>query len=548
MKIKMSNNYHPRLQMIANYENFHPQIIACSHPILVPTITEVHQPPPPRSDPAQPRPSSRFSSTTTESITTTTTSLGAIAGSDGIVVFRWDEPHVPMLVLRHSNITTTTTSTTISVSSAHHPSAGGITSLAFSPTIQPTDSQSKKNPTTSPIYLAAVRGSSILIWDVTGHSIQPLQCRLGMTPSTTSSASNGASFASTISMITSMTWITLPDSASTNLYIAATTATMAGIWDLGSPFGINSNSNAIQRPCVRFADAAKYQEYSPYIQIACSNSATIHRLQCAIMSASGMVRIYNLHMTATTIAIDHPIHQLEACHSAGIGLTYIALQKHSTCSDGWVTWGIDASNTDPIVKIWMDTTSNVANRSNLHDGDSRSHEPEYRLMGQCTTPNLACARVCPLPITNTIVTISFNNQNTDINASQWRSDVWRFEFIDSSASKEVTDLALCDSNDHEDDDYGLTLEASLERIATFNGPSDEKNFESILVGKTLMPLRAAELTLLHSRRKYQSSKNELVLCCLTENGFLTTHVRILERNELKQSELSHTLSFRPYQK
>ena len=551
IKMTTKRHHHQRLQMIASYEKFHPQVIACSDQIpqllLSSSRNNSGKQQQHTTNDTSKQQQSRISSsskTTTDTVataSTTTTSLGAIAGSDGIIVFRWDEPHIPMLVLSYNsnnnnsntNLVTTTTTNATSNSSR----MGGITSLAFSPShrhIDQTTTRTKSSTFSSSIYLAAVRGSSILIWDVTGHTIQPLVSRLGMSPSGTSSV--GLS-----STITSMTWITIPNNSSTtNLHIAATTASMAGIWDLGSlssgpsSSGINSNYNSpTQRPYVRFADASKYQEHSPYIQIVCCNSTSINGSQCAILSMSGMVRIYNLHVTTTanaiTIAMDHPIHQLEACHSAGIGLSYIALRKNSTCHNGWVTWGFDASNTDPIVKVWMDY-SNVAVTKPIKgndDDDSRPYPPDYRLIGQCTTPNLACTRVCPFPINNTIVTVSFNDINEGVNSLNWRSDVWRLEFNDNNATDGTAELIICDSNDNSDNDvdYGLTADSTLEHIIMFNGPSDEDNLESALVGIELLPLRAAELNLIQSSDKLQNSKNELILCCLTENGFLTTHVR-----------------------
>jgi hypothetical protein len=594
--IQMSSSkrsYRQRLQMIASYENFSPQVLACSDPIRwVSSAPSSSSPAPSFSlstshmatnytnegliDTAErhqlhSKTATTTSTNTTEPIATTTTttttttisynnttssssSLGAIAGSDGIIVFRWEEPQIPMLVLSYTNITGVTINhhhqnqnpTSTSLTSTFR---SGITSLSFSPSnyqqhqqqrhhIDPSNYQHRTSShTISPMYLGAIRGSSILIWNVSGPTIQPLQYRLGMTPS-------GTIASSSVSTITSMTWITIPDSSSThnnhNLHIAATTSSMAGIWDLGSssssssssssPSGGNHFNSTIHRPCIRFADASKYQEYSPYVQIACSNRATIDGLQCAILSASGMVRIYNLHITTDGIAVtnDYPVYQLEACHSTGVGLSYMTLHKSSTGTyhNGWVTWGFDASNTDPIVKVWMGC-GNTTDPNKDVDGED-NHRPEYRLIGQCTTPNLACARVGPSPICNTIVTVSFNNIDDGENLLNWQTDVWRVDFNENNATNknETTELKACDSNDNDDDndDYGLMIDSTLEHIAVFNGPSDENSLESVLVGREFMPLRAADLALIQSTDD-EKRKNELILCCLTENGFVTTLVR-----------------------
>ena len=518
----------PRLRMMANYETFHPQVM------------------------------------------TTTTGggsgkeswwcdYGALAGPDQVVVFRWDhQPQIPTRIF-------------------HHPTGGEIQSLAFSPL--PSPDHHNPNPTNNnqPVYLAAVRGSSILIWDI--HSQQPLQRRLGMTPGTTvHSASSSSLGGASSTTITSMTWIAPEDppsltTSTTNLWMAATTSTMAGLWNLGSTITtttttLSSSSSssatlasntashvAVQRPTVRFADATQLvpPEYSPYRQIAVGrHDRATGIMPCAILSASGIIRIYQLHIhnvsTAVTVVVDPtPSHFIEACHSTGVGLAYIALphpngQHHR---HGWVTWGLDASHTDPVVKVWMDyscgTTTEPPMKANVDKNDDSApniddehyqHPPDYRLMGQCTVPNLACARVCPWPIHNTIVTISFSELKKGTNAVNWRANIWKLQLNQDHPipANGTTELLLCDSND--DDDYGLTVDSTLEHIATFTSDDDDNDDH---LGVELMTLRSAELTLLPSTtllnndNEPRGRKHELVLCGLTENGYLTTHVRMYRK-------------------
>ena len=78
---------------------------------------------------------------------------GAVAGSKGIAIFNVQQPHVPTLLLRHA---------------AH----ASHTTISRSPMVlkfAPSDSN----------WLASARGSSILVWDVSGSNVSPLQHRLG---------------------------------------------------------------------------------------------------------------------------------------------------------------------------------------------------------------------------------------------------------------------------------------------------------------------------------------------------------------------------------
>jgi hypothetical protein len=598
----------PRMiNRIANYETFHPHVMACSDPI------RLHQPQPQPQPQQQQQQVMKYTndsnydiqehhpnsineltqSTSTKSAITaiTTTSLGAIAGSNGIVLFRWDTPHRPILILNHTTNATnnacgassgTTTNTQLAVETTPSPMSssvssssshgGSITSLAFSPIPKHTTSTSSASALS--IYLASTRGSSILIWDVSGHNRQPLQGRLSMTPSiesnTTTTATTTSNNNTTMaSIITSMAWMPLQDSLSTNQCIVAATSSMAAIWEiqfsktsLTTTYNDSTRTNtgtSVQRPYIRFADLSKYtHDTIPYRQIAVScgtcnnhknnndnNNPTVVVYDCAILNAAGLVRIYNIRITSTTTSTsnshrqhqyhhpngnsiitvsDRPVQQLEACHYAGIGLSYISLNNNSNHSDrpctdrnqnGWIIWGFDAPNTDAIVKVWMENSDN-----NNNDNETTTQPlQEYHLVGQCTTPHLACARVCPSPITNTFVTIGFEDPGIDGgSALDWRSDVWKVQFHDSVDFTE----SVRDHDNKVDCEVGPCT--TLENVRTFHGASENTNLQSVLGGKELLPLRATEVTLT-GRNPNLESKYDLVLCCLSQNGFITTHVR-----------------------
>jgi hypothetical protein len=593
-----------RLQMIANYESFRPQAMACSSPIPFNNYSADT----PRTT-TQKLPSSKFLSqqsqrhrrATSPDVPTSpssTSSLGAIAGSEGIALFRWTEPHVPVLILCHAtssssqvassttlsssssssswhhhsttppdtvvlpsvsashHIATTTTTTTANSSTAYTTTttpSTGITSLAFSPiahSVQPPSS----------LYLASARGSGILVWDVSGHSMHPLQGRLGGMMST------ARTIASTM---TSMTWMTPPGSGGDGGgatpyggWIAATTSSTAGIWDLRQPIQ-STDSHMSFRPCLRFADASSgnQHDYAPYRQIACHNhtnhnpnTATIDLNQphhatgydCAILDATGMVRIYDIRVsthrsssagTARHAVGDRPVDQFEACHHTGVGLTYIPLYHQGSTSrrvqDGWMTWGFDAPNTDAVVKVWMKN-----NTTSFGETQQQQQHNGFRLVGKCTSRNLACARVCPSPIENSLVTVSFHIPKGSSAPTGWRADVWKLQFRDN-----ITDL----NDDATGTDYGSSDNTILERIVTFQGPGDtdaSEGLQSVLGGHELKSLRASELAFSSFGGK-SSDEYSLMLCCLTENGFVTTHVSpyLDATNDLASSFPNFVFSF-----
>ena len=190
-----------RLCSVASYASFHAEALACS-----PTLNVT-----------QSAASSNHNTTSSsaEHAAGPFSSLGAVAGTDGVAIFRVAQPHVPLLLLSHDAGAAATTTTRASIT----------TSLRFSNRRQ----------------LASARGSGVLVWDVSGHSLSPLQGRLqGLDPA---GDNNNSSSGSSSSLITSLTW--KPSELADESWLAATTATSAGIWDLRS-------SSAAVRPSLRF--------------------------------------------------------------------------------------------------------------------------------------------------------------------------------------------------------------------------------------------------------------------------------------------------------
>jgi hypothetical protein len=435
--LERSVNPHPqkrRLQRIANYESFRPQALACSRLRL----------------PSSPRDATPSASPEVPA------SLGAIAGPEGMAVFHWTQPQVPVLLLPH-------------VTTAMSGGGCGLTTLAFSP------------PSSSERYLAAARGAGLLVWDVTGHSLSPLQGRFGMRSSSPNSSN----------LLTSMTWCSAQS-------IAATTSFSAGLWDV---------RQAGDRPSRRFAEASGTA--APYRQIACSmEDSDTDRPQCAILDAAGVVRLYDARMTTDRVdARRTAFRQFQAHHGTGIGLSAMPIQNDGRGhTNGWVTWGLDATlnTTDAVVKVWM----------------PMQDPGEYRLMGQCTSHHLACARVCPV-VDNALVTVRFAMQSSAAEGEYgpsvvtgWKADVWKLQFHDLP-SDNATDR-------NSELEYGDSVESTLERVVSFRGPSDapDEDLSSVLGSREMKKLLAADVTL-------SDDNNDLILCCLTENGFVTTHVRLL---------------------
>jgi hypothetical protein len=463
---------HPsvRLRSVARYDTFQPRALACSSPIPSSytdneSFSPSKEPPAGSRRPSPPEPGM--------------TSLGAVAGAHGVALFRLTKPHVPILILSHA-------SNSLAKISA-------VTSLSF----QPENSRS--------MHLAAARGSGVLVWDVSGHVLSPLCGRLGV---------DSTAGLDDHSQITSLAWHPSSDGSP---WLAATTASSACLWDLREPSGYS-----LFKPSLRFGVSRKGSATSaPYVQVACSS-----RNECAILDASGTLRVFDTRMTDRTRMSNGALSSFSSFQHAGVGLAYMPSSSDDTC---WVAWGLESKTSNAVVKIWKtcDDTETVPVGDDYWVMDGSPDRPSskpfgYRLAGKCTTPNLACARVCPSPVESSIVTVGLELQGVgDPDGSPtWRADLWKLEEKENSN------------------------ESKLVNTVSFNGGAETDKHLASMLGKENRQgmLCASELALSSYPTVMEHSNNEksrgtghgesdtefgLLLCNLSEKGYVTTHVSLL---------------------
>jgi hypothetical protein len=260
---------------------------------------------------------------------------------------------------------------------------------------------------------------------------------------------------------------------------------------------------------------------APLLQIACGAST-----ECAILDAAGTVRILDTRMSQRKVPATGGggcLAELDTFQHAGIGISYFK-------ENVWLAWGMDAPEDDAIVKVWSSAPEDLATipqpvaggmddywyMDGSPDGQAKYYQnqsstttasTDYKVIAQCTTQNLACARVCPSPMDDCFVTVGFSNSG-GVPTKGWRAQLWKLQ---RNSSTTTTD--------------------PLQKVLSFEGGSETAALQSI-TGKDsrLQSLRAAELALsayptstthLDSLR---STESGLLLCCLTENGYITTHV------------------------
>lgn len=474
-------NPRSRLVSIARYSSFQPQALACSPPL--PVMYSESQ------SSSGKRGVSSASATLlrrTPTELTGTTSLGALAGLHGVAVFRVSKPHEPLLVLKHAT----------GFNSTNRTLGNGVRSLSF----QPDSSQS--------FYLAAARGSGVLVWDVSGHSLSPLWGRLEIDNGTTGAARPP---------ITSICWQPVTNNAP---YLAASTAKSACIWDLRE----SAVASTHFKPSLRFGISRKnLVTAAPYVQLACSGQN-----ECAILDAAGMLRIFDMRLTDRSRLSMGDLSSFAAFSHAGVGVAHMG-KSLSSENARWVAWGLDApSGRDATVKVWSETTGNSQDVSEvegnasenlwLTDTPSGQDTPmelgkisDYHLSAQCTLPNLACARVCPIPTEDSILTVSLTNNE---GLPSWKADLWKL------------------TND--------TGTQSMKRIVSFTAGegSDYGIMSTVENADTLGNVCASELAIVNPLSSIGGTAaslpahSTLILCSLTENGYVTTHVSCCSRKPI----------------
>jgi hypothetical protein len=547
-----STNKKPRrLRSIARYASFRPQAICCSQPIAPSSTgnsgsegllgTAASSTTISAKKSALEQGSSQQQQQQQQLVDninhTGLTSVGAICGDKGVALFRVSAPHVPLLLLRHHHATASrpTSSTKAGV-------GGVVTSLAF----QPSCPSSARG--TSQLHLAAARGSSVLVWDASGHSLSPLIGRLGV------GQHDGLSFdldsSASSKQITSLAW-QQSDSASSSPWLAAATASHACLWDLRQSAATSGGISTFSKPSLRFGaaviGAAATTKSSPIVQIATSRHHNGD--ECALLDARGVVRIFDLRMSSSSSPSQHGgqpqgrrsqtagiLGAFRAFHHAGIGISSLP-----NVSDGgnnntlWLSWGMDGPESDAVVKIWTRSTSTNAAEASINHPDtagvasstdywymdgSPEHDlprdgADFRLVAQCSTPNLACARVCPTLNENSFVTIGqgfleTSNSATRSNPTTWKAELWKLS--DSLQLNKVVSF-----NAGEDANKSImSMDKDASGVGSLIGA--ELAFSSIprLVESDV----DMEYTMIDKSRS-----RGLLLVSLTENGYVTTHVK-----------------------
>ena len=480
-----SSSNHSRLRSIARYESFHPQAIACSTPLLTNFVHDDDS-----SSPQKPTSSDVGGSKKGHQLGSPKqpqrdgdTSVAAIAGPQGVALFRISRPHTPLVVLSHASSRKSST----------------VSALSFQP------------HTKDSLLLAAARGNGVLVWDATGHSLSPLLGRLTMGPTVSSS-----------DRITSISW----KASSSQSMLATTNATNACLWDLRTSLRANSS-----RPSLRLGPSRKINSdgtvNDPLIQIAASS-----KNELATMDASGTVSVFDIRMERSHGKISE-VSSFSSFHHVGIGLKFLPSSNNDS---RWMAWGLDAPQTDATVKVWSDCVSSGRKES---DADfywhmdsspttspktsmsksigSKSVQMQYQQIAEFSTPYLACARVCPEPFEDRVVTVGMMPGKGGIGTHGWQAESWKL-------------LEPNDSSYTDEDHYGV------EKIASFGIMLNDSEAASMVGTKaTLGSLRGAELALETPRGPYRHHRDEeggdakgegtdLLLCCLSEKGYVTAHV------------------------
>lgn len=499
-----------RLSSVARYQAFHPQALACSNTLTSSLNDEEIFPPSLKSHPST-------STITHARKDPGPSSLGALAGPTGVALFRLSRPHVPLLMLSHATNSTNKSS---------------ISSLAFQPT---TTADTQSNPRS--LYLAATRGSGVLIWDASGHSPNPLIGRLGMDHENTSA------IADLDNRITSISW----KASAVSPLLATTTSTSLSLWDLRS-HSQGSTSNIVLKPVLRFGTAREsFTNHSPLVQVACSSDSD----ECATIDVSGIVRVYDIRMTERGRSfMGSPTSAFAAHETAGVGISYFrsTSPKENNTTSRWLTWGLEGPLSSPVVKIWSNESKSHATQSNqdtedywyMDAGDASSPryskgvpsiglDSDYHLEAQCARPNLACARVCASPVENSFMAVGHLETNEDNSEGGWWADL----FTLSKETEEPTDT------------NPILTTFGLSKVAGFHGgsaasSSDRRALVSVLGSRVdLGRLQAAELAFSGAtfrsrsisigenpveKKEEDNSDVELLLCCLSDTGVVTTHV------------------------
>ena len=489
-----------RLRSVAKYNAFHPQALACSNEI------------------------------------------SAIAGPRGIALFRLSSPHIPLLIFSHA------TNYSSSSGKKYNQSRNSISSLAFQPTgggggggeftnTSANGGYVPVNNNATTLYLAAARGSGVLIWDASGHSQNPLLGRLLLNDLNDSTiGSTGGSRRDSDTLITSMSWMLSSGSRNNTPLLATTTASSLSMWDL------RCHGSSQFQPSLRFCSSRNAniaKDAAPIVQVACSTCSE----ECATIDASGIVRTYDLRKTGEgggRSSTGYPLAVFMA-HEAGVGIQHMERYDNGgNKGSAWVTWGLETQMSSAVVKVWgvaakslttttayddssdsialgadkdeywfmgegesQNTPSTKFSTNNINSNYKILPSSEYQLIAQYARSNMCCARVCPTPVNNSLVVVGYLDRKSDPPSSSNgtsgdSSDGWWVDLLSLSSSSQ-SQSQLHNSPD-ENVLYKMKRRSNfgLDKIVSFCGGAantdvDKKSLMSVLGNTNLGKLQASEL-------------------------------------------------------
>ena len=422
------------------------------------------------------------------------TSIGAMASTQsGIVLIPMaSKPYEPLLILRHC--IPHTWNHTSSPAPKNY-----ISCLKFQP--------SSCNLVTSPTFLASAssHSPSLLIWDISGQCMNPLVGRLDAPMDTSYSFTRNTYTPWEDPFITSIAWTRSGDG------ILASGRDCISMWDLRCTHGgMSSISNRPNQRWGTTTPSGINHSRRSFNSVVTSKQSEEHWI--ATLDSLGVVRFFDDRISRKDDG-GGCTHSFVSHSKVGAGMEYFVSAKNKR--NTFMIWGLD-ENQNSSVKVWQQNKDNIT----VVD-DNPCLEPhslrDFECISNIQHKSLLCARVCPVTDVDSIVTIH-SEDNT------WSASAWT-----------LNDKSIEGSPFYTSNDFGADL------VASFGG-SNENMIPQVLQDESinLDTLIAAELTLgVFPDRSYADCdahrETEILLCCLTAKGYLSTHA-ITEF-----STLSHTV-------
>ena len=281
--------------------------------------------------------------------------------------------------------------------------------------------------------------------------------------------------------------------------------------------------------------------------------------ELAVLSSNGMVMVYDVRKNSAVNTSTHShdsgcdsdsVHRFRA-HEVGVGIE--RLDNH------WLTWGIENDDATSV-KVWTENVNVEAATENYWymsgdvekdaDGNGNGNNAKkedtskdsHSCVAEVKVDRLTTVKVPSHPLQNGFVTIS--NPSEDVNGNQagtslWQADVWTTRTATTSTTASSDSKAQTTTSWEE----RKQQDNNVECLASFRSGGADDSLLSQMVGKDYGEghLIAAELSYLpgiSSMNQMEDKKtddeaegSEMLLCCLTSTGYITTHV-IPEASEL----------------